>query len=225
MDLGDLKITDSPERMVGVMGQSLATATAQKAFEFFSDKKFRNFLGWENLSQLERDRIFNELVVSGLVMLMLLCESPDLRMEEGIKDYLRSVKDKIGREYVEILKENGVERKYLNDWEKLVQMRYNEYAKDKHEVRSAAMEVEAAEDGLDLKKLEGIQMLLPVHTVAIGCHHHICRGKTEGKDELFKLILKWLGNFYVEIRVTMEGGKITWWKRLKSKLRHIYNTT
>lgn len=212
---------NSPEKMASFLGRSLATTAAQKAFELFNEKEFRELLNWESLSQLERDRIFNELVVSGLVMLMLLCESPDLRMEDEMKEYLGLVKDKIGWGYVEILKENGVERKYLKDWEKLVRMRYDEYAKDRLEVRSAAMEVEAGEDGLDQKKLEGIQILLPVHTVAIGCHHHICRGKTEGKDELFKLILKWLGNFYVEIRIRMEGGKITWWKKFKAKLRRM----
>jgi len=54
-----------------------------------------------------------------------------------------------------------------------------------------------------------IQMLLPVQTAAIGCHHHLCRGKTAGKDNLFKLILESLSRFYFEFRMKIEGAKIT----------------
>ena len=71
------------------------------------------------------------------------------------------------------------------------------------------MQIESSEKGLDLDGLVKIQMLVPVQAVAIGCHHHICRGDTEGKDNLFKLSLKSLSKFYVELRVRLEGGKIT----------------
>jgi hypothetical protein len=103
----------------------------------------------------------------------------------------------------------GVEDKYLRDWEKLISMRYEEYARDKHDVRAAAMQIESSEKALDLDDLSKIQMLVPVQTVAIGCHHHICRSKTAGRDELFKHILTALSQFYIEIRLPLEGRKIT----------------
>jgi hypothetical protein len=60
-----------------------------------------------------------------------------------------------------------------------------------------------------MESLSKIQMLVPVEAVAIGCHHHICRGETKGKDDLFKLILQTLARFYFEFRMKIEGIKTT----------------
>ena len=102
-------------------------------------------------------------------------------------------------------------------------MRYEEYARDKHDVRAAAMQIESAEKGLDLDGLSKIQMLVPVQAVTIGCHHHICRGETDGRDELFKLTLKLLSKFYVELRVRLEGGKITPLTRAQVALKRLFH--
>lgn len=42
-------------------------------------------------------------------------------------------------------------------------------------------------------------MLLPLHL----------SGETDGHDELFKMTLRSLSKFYVDIRIRLEGGKIT----------------
>jgi len=61
-----------------------------------------------------------------------------------------------------------------------------------------------------------------VHAVTIGCHHHICRGETEGRDNLFKLTLRSLSMFYVELRVRLEGGRITPLTRMRVALKHMF---
>lgn len=200
----------------------LDQAASRYAFKIFQDKKFRRLLDFNSLKKTEQDRIFNELVVSNLVLLMLTLEAPDLRVDPELKDYFIDFKEEIPRAHVSCLKDLGIEKRYLDDWEKLIKMRYEEYSKDKHKARQAAIEVESKEKELTVEGLEDIQLLLPAQTVAIGCHHHICRGKTEGKDELFKTILRSLGRFYIEIRVPMEGGKITFWKRLRVRIRHLW---
>jgi hypothetical protein len=64
-------------------------------------------------------------------------------------------------------------------------------------------------------------MLVPVQAVAIGCHHHICRANTKSQDDLFKLTLKSLSGFYVEVRVRLEGGRITPLTRARVALKRI----
>lgn len=66
-----------------------------------------------------------------------------------------------------------------------------------------------------------IQLLVPVQAAAIGCHHHVCRGNTDGRDELFKLTLKALSRFYVDVRIRLEGGKITFLMRARRLLRRM----
>jgi hypothetical protein len=83
------------------------------------------------------------------------------------------------------------------------------------------MQVQSSEKVLDLDDLSKIQMLVPVQSVAIGCHHHICRGETTGRDELFKMTLRSLSRFYVDIRVRLEGGKATPLTRARQSLKRI----
>jgi len=201
--------------------EGLSQAAASSAYELFLDKDFRRIARLELLSQVEQDRIFNELVVAFLVLTMLLLEAPDLRVPQELRNYLAGLNQRIPGAYMENLKTLGVEADHLRDWEKLIAMRYEEYARDKHQVRATAMQIESAEKSLDLDGLSKIQLLVPVQAVSIGCHHHICRGNTEGHDELFKQILKSLSRFYVEIRIRLEGGKITPLTRTRVALKRI----
>jgi len=200
---------ESLDQMADATASAFSQAAASTAFRLFKDERFRKLADFNRLSQTEQDRIFNELVVANLVLIMLMFEAPDLRLADESRDYLVEVKKRIPQAYVQNLRDLGIEAKYLQDWEKLIDMRYEEYARDKHDVRAAAMELESKERSLDMKSLSKIQMLVPVQTVAIGCHHHICRGETKGKDALFQLILQSLTRFYFEFRMKIEGVKIT----------------
>jgi len=217
---------ESFDQMADVTARSLVQIAANNAHQLFRDKGFRRLASFDVISQIEQDRIFNELVVSYVVLLLLLLEAPDLRVPREFRDYLKDLKEKIPKAYVDYLRTLGVAAENLRDWEKLIGLRYDEYAKDKHEVRAAAMQIESAEKALDLDDLEKIQMLVPVQAVAIGCHHHVCRGETKGRDELFKRTLKSLSRFYVDIRIRVEGGKVTplmrarvAWKRVMNRKR------
>jgi hypothetical protein len=200
---------ESLDQMADTTAAGLVQAAAACAFQLFRDKKFRRLAAIEQLSQTEQDRIFNELVVALVVLIMLLLEAPDLRGAGEFRGYLATLNKTIPKAHVDQLRTLGVETNHLQDWEKFIAMRYEEYARDRHDVRAAAMQIESAEKRLDLDDLSKIQMLVPVQVVAIGCHHHICRGDTEGRDDLFTLTLNSLSRFYVELRVRLEGGRIT----------------
>jgi len=211
----------SLNHMADSMAAVLVHAAAGSAFHLFHDKQFRRLASFEQLSQAEQDRIFNELVVASVVLIMLALEAPDLRVAGEFRDYLSDLNKKIPKTHVDHLKTLGVETEHIRDWEKLIAMRYEEYARDRHDVRAVAMQIESSEKALDLDGLSKIQMLVPVQAVAIGCHHHICRGDTEGQDDLFKLTLRSLSRFYVKLRVRLEGGRITPLTRVRVALKRI----
>ncbi|MBI3005756.1 MAG: hypothetical protein HYY49_10135 [Ignavibacteriales bacterium] len=199
----------------------IVQAAANSAFVLFRDKKFRQRASFSEISEVEQDRIFNELSVAFLTLIMLTHDAPDLRTPDEFRGFLANLKKRIPKAHIELLRSSGVEHKYLRIWEKLIQMRYEEYSRDKHDVRKASMEIESSEKGLDLEGLSKIQMLVPIYAVAIGCHHHICRGKTHGRDELFKQVLKALSGFYVNLRVHLEGGRITPLTRARMALKRL----
>jgi len=210
--------------MADTTASALAKAAAASAFHLFQDRQFRRLADLEQLSQTEQDRIFNELLVAFLVLIMLALEAPDLRIPEEFRDYCVTLNKKIPRAHIDELRQIGVDKKHLKSWKKLINMRYEEYARDRHDVRAAAMQIESSEKGLDIDGLSRIQMLVPVQAVAIGCHHHNCRSRTEGRDELFKLTLNSLSKFYVEIRVRFEGGEITPLTRARLALHKILHS-
>jgi hypothetical protein len=212
---------ESLDQMADATAGALAQAAAGSAFHLFRDEQFRRLAGFEQLDQTEQDRIFNELVVAYLVLIMLLLEAPDLRIDGEFRHYLAGLHKRIPKAYVDHLRNLGVETRHLRDWKKLISMRYDEYARDRHDVRAAAMQIESSEKNLDLDSLSKIQMLVPVQAAAIGCHHHVCRGDTKGRDELFELTLKSLSEFYVDFRVRLEGGKITPLTRARAALERI----
>ena len=215
---------ESPEQMAGATATALVQASAHHAFELFKDKEFRRLARFDALGQVEQDRIFNELVVAYLVLIVLVLEAPDLRVPPDMRDYLATLKEMIPKAYVDDLRTLGVESEHLRVWEKLISLRYEEYAKDRHDVRSAAMHLESREKPLDLDDLSRIQLLVPVQATAIGCHHHVCRGNTDGRDELFKLTLRSLSRFYADIRIRLEGGKITFMMRARRLLRRLISS-
>ena len=210
---------ESLDQMAGETAAALVQAAGSSAFQLFKDKQFRHLARLEQLSQTEQDRIFNELVVAAVVLIMLVLEAPDLRVAREFRGYLSNLNKKISKAHINYLRTLGVAAEHLKIWKKLIAMRYEEYARDRHDVRAAAMQIESAEKVLDLDDLSKIQMLVPVQAVAIGCHHHICRGETDGRDDLFKLTLNSLSRFYVELRSRFEGGRITPLKRLGVKLK------
>ncbi len=212
---------ESLDQMADATAAALDQAAASYAFQLFSDKEFRRLLSFDRLSQVEQDRVFNELVVAYVVLVILVLEAPDLRVPDEFRGYLVDLNENIPKAHLDYLRTLGVDTEHLRDWEKLIAMRYDEYAKDRHEVRAAAMKIESSEKVLDLDDLSKIQMIVPVQAVAIGCHHHVCRGDTRGHDDLFKLTLRSLSRFYVEIRVRLEGGKVSPLTRARVALKRI----
>lgn len=210
---------ESLNQMAETTAAALSQAAASHAFHLFRDKNFRRLAQFDRISQTEQDRIFNELIVAYLVLIMLMCEAPDLKVSVEFRDCIMGLKKRVPQAYVDNLRDLGVEAKHLREWEKLIGMRHEEYATDRHDVRAAAMQIKSSEGTLNLDSLSKIQVLVPVHSAAIGCHHHICRGETAGKDALFKLILTSLAKFYFKIRMKIEGGKISPLKRARAALK------
>ena len=144
------------------------------------------------------------------------------RHPEDFREYLTKVRDEIPEAHNDTLKEIGVERKHRKLWKKLIVMRFKEYSESKLTAREAMMEYESKEKDLIASDMEGINLTLPPFTIAVGVYKHILRTKTKGKNLLFKLIMKKLSRFYIQIRIMVEGGEIKGILKVRMKLRHFW---
>ena len=213
----------SLQKMAKITAAGLDQAATSTALTLFNDKTYIQLTGLSGMSQLEQDRILNELILAGITVIMLTLEAPDLRISRDFKEYFRLLKDEIPKAHLAQLKELGIENKHIKLWKKLIEMRYDEYAQDRLKARSAAMEYDSRKKDLTSKDLDDIHLFLPAFTVAVGCHHHICRGKTEGKDLAFKYLMKKLSRFYTMTRAAMEGGHLTPISKARIAARHFIN--
>jgi hypothetical protein len=205
------------------IAKKLDQASIKWAGKIFWDKEFQKLAKFESLDQLEKDRIFNELIIAPLVVLRIMLEAPDLHGTKEFRNFLANVGQEIFSTHVAYLKGLGIEKKFLTDWEKLMEMRYEEYSQDKVSARDAMMEDKSKEKTLEVSDMEGINIFLPPFTVAVGCHHHICRSKTEGRDDLFKYLIKHLTRFYTQYRMQAEGGNIPLFLKARMSTRHFVN--
>lgn len=203
---------------------ALDQAACQYAHALYWETKFQELARLKELSQEEQDRIFNELITACVVLIMLSFEAPDLRVDDDMRDHFHQLKDAMPEAHVRYLRGMGVQEEHLETWRKLIHLRYDEYARDRHGVRAAAMELASREGELEMKELSRIQVAVAVQSVAIGCHTHICRGKTDGRDDLFLLLVERLGRFYVEFRIRMEGGKISPITRARTAIRRFFSS-
>lgn len=208
------KEPNTAEERVKWVAHDLVWKAWRQAFKLFRDRKFRELTNFKNLEQVEQDRIFNELSATAVLLVVFTLEAPDLRVPPDFKEFIAYLKDEIPKAHIDQLRKLGLEEKYLEIWRKLLDMRYEEYQKDKHKVREAAMEIQSLQATLTNDDLNTIQLGLPVKTLAIGTLFHIRRGKDNPEDPLFKMLLDWLGWFYLDVRLSTEGVKVPWWKRI-----------
>lgn len=165
--------------------EKIVEKIAHSSFRFFKDEKIREMLNFSEIDQVEQDRIFNELVVTGLSLAILITETIS-----GLTRDERSITfEKLGNElavqYPNWLGKLGIEKQYLDIWTKLIEMRCDEYREDFKEYRKHLPDPEKANPW--------------VGVIAIGGLRHIRRGKTSPDDPLFKHLLAWTGSLAVEI--------------------------
>lgn len=158
---------------------------SKSAFRLFREKDFRVWLEFDELTQQEQDRIFNELMVTAGCLSVLMTETLIKFHEDDFKDFLKQVAGKLTTIHQETIRSLGVEDHLVKMWDDLLNIRKNEYMQDYNQYRSELPNVE-----------EDNPWIL---VTAVGGFDHITRGKGKPTDLVYRMILKWLGKLSFEI--------------------------
>lgn len=108
----------------------LAQVVANSSFEFWQRKDFRLYVNFDAISQTEQDRMFNEVEVSVLGLFHLYFDDALLQVDEPEKIVLSTFQNELTPAFMKIMKDIGIQKKYLDIWEKLIAMRLKEYRED-----------------------------------------------------------------------------------------------
>lgn len=162
--------------------------TAELAGKIFNDNHFQRMAKVKEFDQDEQNRIFNEVQVSGLVYCMIFIEQKRQYLNENRSALWREVTEKIPKTFCGWLSELGVEKEYVNIWEKLIDLRLREYQEGMFEMKNVL------ENKLDDDPREDIkEMFYSLESVAIGGMLHIRREKVKMNDPLKRHMMTWLG--------------------------------
>lgn len=86
----DLK--EETQKMLVEIARNLVKVISSNSFEFWSRKDFRIYLDFDHISQVEHDRIFNELLVSTLGLFALTLEYAAKTSYPDYKSFLLEMK-------------------------------------------------------------------------------------------------------------------------------------
>lgn len=186
------KYNTHPAKME-VRARSAVLFGANKALKMFQDKAFRAAMHFEKKNEEEHNRIFNELTVTNLIFLKLLLDQLVLEEEdEDKKNYTRALNKEVLKYFKDFLRRINIPKKYALIWNKLIDLRYNEYKKEMLEVRGEFLR--HSDEKLHEYALDNRVMIF--QTVALGLYRHLVRGKIKKGDPLFNYLQPYLLNVH-----------------------------
>lgn len=177
---------DIVEMMTGA-GRNLAQVVASSSFDFWQRKDFRLYVNFENITQTEQDRMFNELEVTILGLYTLHLDYALLVTAKDYRIVIQALQKEIVSGFLQLFLDSGVEQKFVKQWKMLIDMRFKEYREDYNTALKKSLFMK------EFKREEELRIAWArIKTMTIDCLTHIRRGKVEEKDPLWSLIRKWL---------------------------------
>jgi len=180
----------------------LVEDAVSSAFRFFQDRAFRKEIDFNKMEQIEQDRVFNELEITFLGFLYLLIENTLDYLPDERKDYWNSVKGLIFPRFINWFRELGTKDRHIKTWEKLIDLRLDEYSRGLQETRDIWKEAMKDDRRGASKRLVDETVILG--SVVISGMVHIRRGKSSADDPLKKMLGSFMGLMAHEWRKEMK---------------------
>lgn len=150
---------------------------SELSFSFWQSKDFKTLVKFEKISQTEQDRIFNELLLTGLGLLRLY----------RVQTRRKEIEEETVDQFLDMYKKLGIGKAFIKQWEGLISMRFKEYSEH------YPYALESSKDWKEFKNNIKLQRTWTrVETLSIDGWTHIRAGKTDEKDPLWRLVRKWL---------------------------------
>ena len=160
------------------------------AYQVFLHEDFRTLVQFEKQSQTEQDRMFNEFVVTALILLLFTVDDTLVRLQNKRFHFWKEVRVLAPGEFTAWLSSIGVAGQYVDIWRKLIDLRLAEYTDERKLARKAWDEHFAHHP--DKAVLTDAAAL--IETLTVGSLLHIMRGqaKTDPTDPLRRHLRTWL---------------------------------
>lgn len=176
----------------------MINCAVESAFRFFKDEEPRKLLNFEKLDQIEQDRIFNELVMTAILAIVFALNSrilyeeylPDSRSLRAKISFLKDIKNQVFNDFLEWYSGFGIDKKYIDLFEKCLKMRYDEYQEDKIRLIKELPKEDIFDYEIDNELAH--HELCAMQSLVVGSLFHIKRGETSPEDIFVRPYKTWL---------------------------------
>ena len=189
---------DEEISLIKKSGENLANVVSETSFELWQTEEFKQMVNFDKISQLEQNRIFNELLLTALGLFFLhLDHVLKISQTKNQKQLFKLLQTELYKGFINMFVKLGIEQKFIDEWKYLVGIRIEEYRKNFKGTYEYSQDIKEMSN----EKLKIIWCR--VETMVISGVSHIRRGKFEEGDLLIASIRKWL------IPVDMVFGQIS----------------
>ncbi len=159
------------------------------AYQVFTDKRFRELVKFDEQIEEDQDRMFNELVVTGLVFLLFFIKDRVSFVKASRKEFWKNAAEKIPVSMADGLAKMDIPKKYISIWKNLLKKRTKEYLEKRKITESVWRE--------EFNKIEKSEKnkgdILRIETMAIGSLIHITKSEEQENEKFLRNHLKaWL---------------------------------
>lgn len=174
-----IKLNIFPPRNPNEIARRMTEKTAELAFKLFRDEEFRQLNNFKEINQVEQDRIFNEIVVSGIVLTILIFENlEDKSQNKKNNQFYSEMQMELESSYGNWLRDLGSQGEHASLFKDLIKMRLKEYERDYKKFQKGV--------------LKHTNTQFPyLFMVAIGGSTHIARSKKKLIEVILKPFTKW----------------------------------
>jgi len=179
----------NPEKDAEKISEELVKFVLNSAFDVFRDRGFRKNFNFREMTQVQRDKVYNELSISALCFTMFLIDDlAEVRAEEIY--FWRQVKEKIPVIFRKWLKKLKIEEKSINYWQKLLDKRYEDYRLCQRDYR---LKLESVDKSFSKSKNDILKNdFIRFEALSFGFMYHIRKGKMKNNDPISKYLKTWL---------------------------------
>ena len=162
-------------------------------WKLFRDQKFRTVAGFRALPVAEHDRIWNELIVANISMIVLTLDAASSAVPPEDLHFWQEVQGHIPKQFQRELVRVGVSGENAKTMRQLIAMRDAEYA----DLARALKKTGEFRDEMshDFPN-EMRDFVADIHSVSICTANHITRGKLKAGDPLIRVLRWWLLNLH-----------------------------
>lgn len=180
---------DNPEKLADRTSQDLIQFVIRSSFKVFNDSEFRSFFNYAKIPKSEKDRLFNELGITSICLLLISIEDISYINDEE-KYFWQAVSERIPIYFEKWLIDIGIGKKHVKIWIKLIDKRHKEYQRcqSKYRMIKNAHDIDFANDNNEKLK----DFYVRYQAVSIGSLFHFRKKGTDTNDPLLKYLKTWL---------------------------------